>query len=112
MKLYRVLPLLCSIKIWIQRFIAAIYAINGLLGSIDHQGGPLQTSSVSVNSLPDYHDYQDAIAEEGTGYPKMDPLDFPKVTRELGIEACEYVNAFFPNRETDKVFIKERYRAF
>ena len=50
----------------------AVYALNGLLGSIDHKGGPLQTTHVSVNGIPDYHDYQDAIAEEGTGYPKMD----------------------------------------
>ena len=41
------------------------------------------------------------------GYEKIAFLDFPKVTRGLGIEACEYVNAFFPNRETDKAFIKE-----
>jgi|TARA_B110000467_G_C18317112_1_gene482375 L-ribulose-5-phosphate 3-epimerase len=41
------------------------------------------------------------------GYEKIDFLDFPKVTRELGIEACEYVNAFFPNREPETAFIKE-----
>ena len=41
------------------------------------------------------------------GYEKIDFLDFPEVTRELGFEACEYVNAFFPNRDTDKPFIKE-----
>ena len=62
----------------------AIYAINALLGSIEHEGGPQQTASISVNSLPDYHPYQDEIAEEGTGYPKMDQRGtylFPALTK-------------------------------
>ncbi|NOY51757.1 MAG: molybdopterin-dependent oxidoreductase [Chlorobi bacterium] len=50
----------------------SIYALNGLLGSIDHEGGPLQDVSSSVNGIPSYSDYQDEIAIEGTGYPKID----------------------------------------
>jgi sugar phosphate isomerase/epimerase len=41
------------------------------------------------------------------GYKPMDALDFPKVTKNLGIDAVEYVGSFFPNREPDMKFTKE-----
>ncbi len=51
----------------------AIYALNGLLGSIGNVGGVLRkNSSPSSNGIPDYHPYQDEIAEAGVGNPKID----------------------------------------
>lgn len=41
------------------------------------------------------------------GYKPMDALDFPKVTKNLGIDAVEYVGHFFPNREPKMKFTKE-----
>ncbi|MCM8530644.1 MAG: sugar phosphate isomerase/epimerase [Lentisphaeraceae bacterium] len=41
------------------------------------------------------------------GYKKMDSLDFPKVTRSMGIEAVEYVGHFFPEGNPDIAFSKE-----
>lgn len=35
-------------------------------------------------------------------------IDFPRITREqFGIEAVEYVNSFFPDRQPNKEFVKE-----
>ena len=44
---------------------------------------------------------------------KLDPLDFPRFTREeFGLEAVEYVNGFFPDKATDFDWLRElRMRA-
>ncbi len=58
----------------------AIYAINGLLGSIDHPGGPITTVSTKSNAAPSPNAYVDAIATNGLTYPKIDQrgtLAFP-----------------------------------
>ena len=41
------------------------------------------------------------------GHKKMESLDFPKVTRAMGIEAVEYVGHFFPDGKPDMKFTKE-----
>ena len=41
------------------------------------------------------------------GYKEMDSLDFPKVTRSMGIGAVEYVAHFFPDKKPDMKFTKE-----
>jgi sugar phosphate isomerase/epimerase len=43
----------------------------------------------------------------GRTEPHLDPMDFPKITRELGIEAVEYVNQFYMEHGTDAVYLKE-----
>ncbi len=59
----------------------AIYALNGLLGSVDNVGGPVRKESTpSTSSYADYHAYQDDIAKTGAAYPKIDQrgtLKFP-----------------------------------
>lgn len=37
----------------------------------------------------------------------LDPLDFPKVARERGIEAVEYVNTFFFDRARDRPYLAD-----
>ncbi len=67
----------------------AIHALNGLLGSVDHQGGPVKKVSVSssTNGIPDYSSYQDAIATTGVDNPKIDQrgtLEFPAMNKASG----------------------------
>lgn len=38
---------------------------------------------------------------------KLDNLDFAKVTREMGIDAVEYVNQFFMDKATDMAYLRE-----
>lgn len=51
---------------------SAIHALNGLLGSVDNEGGTLRHSSVPIGSEPAADDYVDDIAREGRTYPKID----------------------------------------
>ncbi|KKK47350.1 hypothetical protein LCGC14_3156110, partial [marine sediment metagenome] len=65
----------------------AIYALNGLLGSVDHKGGPVRKISPSAAGIPDYSAYQDATAITGTAYSKIDQrgtLRFPAMNKSSG----------------------------
>ncbi len=66
----------------------AIYALNGLLGSIDNVGGVVRkNSSPSSNGIPDYKPYQDEIAKNGASNPKIDQrgtLAFPAMKKHTG----------------------------
>ncbi|VAW23663.1 Respiratory arsenate reductase, Mo binding subunit (ArrA) [hydrothermal vent metagenome] len=63
----------------------AIWALNGLLGSIDNVGGPVRKPSTpSTSGIADYHPYQDDIAKTGASYPKIDQrgtLRFPALKK-------------------------------
>ena len=50
----------------------AIYALNGLLGSIDNVGGPIRKPSISIAALPSNTAYLDEIAKTGSAKPKID----------------------------------------
>lgn len=51
----------------------AIYALNGLLGSIDNVGGPVRKESTpSTSGIASYSAYQDDTAKAGAGMPKID----------------------------------------
>jgi anaerobic selenocysteine-containing dehydrogenase len=65
----------------------AIYALNGLLGSVEHQGGPVKKVSNSKAGIPDYAAYQDTIATEGAGNSKIDQrgsLTMPAMKKASG----------------------------
>jgi len=66
----------------------AIYALNGLLGSIGNVGGVLRkNSSPSSNGIPSYSAYQDDIAKTGTGFGKIDQrgyLEMPSMKKASG----------------------------
>lgn len=58
----------------------AAHALNGLVGSVDNQGGTLRESKIPTAGLPKYEDYQDDIAKAGTKNKKIDQrgtLEFP-----------------------------------
>jgi len=56
-------------------------------------------------SLAQYSFHRSLFGRDG--YKKMAALDFPKVTKSLGINAVEYVGTFFPDRKPDMAFSKE-----
>ena len=66
----------------------AIYALNGLLGSIGNVGGVLRkNSSPSSNGIPAYSAYQDDIAKAGASNPKIDQrgtLAMPAMNKASG----------------------------
>ncbi len=49
-----------------------IHALNGLLGSVDHPGGPITLVSTKSNGAPSPNDYVDEISSNGLSYPKID----------------------------------------
>jgi anaerobic selenocysteine-containing dehydrogenase len=50
----------------------AVHALNGLLGSIDVEGGTLQSSSVPVGKFPGFDVYLDDLAKAGGKQKKID----------------------------------------
>ncbi|MDZ7777986.1 MAG: molybdopterin-dependent oxidoreductase [Bacteroidales bacterium] len=65
----------------------AIYALNGLLGSVDNEGGPLRKPSHATAGIPDFSAYQDDIALQGTDNQKIDQrgyLAFPSIKKKSG----------------------------
>lgn len=62
----------------------AIHALNGLLGSVDHEGGTLRHPSVSAAPQPSDDSYLDEIAINGLKKPKIDQRgykEFPALAR-------------------------------
>ncbi len=65
----------------------AIHALNGLLGSIDNEGGPFKKVSALASGIPSYSAYQDTIAQNGAGNPKIDQrgtLTMPSMKKASG----------------------------
>ncbi|MBM2814762.1 MAG: anaerobic selenocysteine-containing dehydrogenase [Ignavibacteria bacterium] len=50
----------------------AIHALNGLLGSIDNEGGTLRNGKVTLGSFPSDANYIDQIAKDGAAKKKID----------------------------------------
>ncbi len=62
----------------------AAYALNGLTGGIDNEGGVLAYNSTVYDSLPDHDDFVDDLAKEGNAYEKIDQrgrLEWPNLAR-------------------------------
>lgn len=65
----------------------AIYALNGLLGSVDNYGGPTRSVSASSSAIPSVTNYIDEIAAIGNSNKKIDQrgtLRFPAMNKESG----------------------------
>lgn len=61
----------------------ACHALNGLVGSVDHEGGILQARSVSVNKSPDTKAYIDPRFADSLKKPKIDQRgtkNFPNIS--------------------------------
>ncbi len=50
----------------------AIHALNGLLGSVDNEGGSIRGTSLPHTSLPGTDDFIDDISASGLQFPKID----------------------------------------
>lgn len=50
----------------------AVHALNGLVGSIDVEGGTLQTTSAPVAKFPGFNAYLDKVAKAGAKHKKLD----------------------------------------
>lgn len=62
----------------------AIHALNGLLGSVDNEGGTLREPSVQVGTIPAVDNYLDEIAKAGLNQKKIDgrgDIDFPAMDK-------------------------------
>mgnify|MGYP002725506996 CR=1 FL=1 len=56
----------------------AAHALNGLVGSVDNEGGTVRGSKIPVNKVPDYKPFYDEIAKAGTKHKKMDQRGYMK----------------------------------
>jgi anaerobic selenocysteine-containing dehydrogenase len=62
----------------------AVHALNGLLGSIDNQGGPLAGAKIPVAKIPKFDKYQDDLAKKHSKMQKIDQRgykQFPALTK-------------------------------
>lgn len=62
----------------------AVHALNGLLGSVDHEGGALAKASIPAKGLPKYGDYQDELAKKHSKAKKIDrrgTKEFPALNK-------------------------------
>ncbi len=50
----------------------AVEALNGLLGSVDNEGGPIAASKIPVKKIPKYDDYKDELAKKHSKFQKID----------------------------------------
>lgn len=63
---------------------SAIHALNGLLGSVDNEGGTLRNPPVPLGRLPAHDAYMDDVAKAGIKMPKIDQRGtkkFPAMAR-------------------------------
>ncbi|RMD51364.1 MAG: dehydrogenase, partial [Ignavibacteria bacterium] len=62
----------------------AIHALNGILGSVDNEGGPIAMVKPKVNKFPKYDAYKDELAKKHSKLPKIDgrgTLEFPSLKK-------------------------------
>lgn len=84
----------------------AIHALNGLVGSIDHEGGTIRGASIAHQGLPDNSTFIDDISREGIKYQKIDQRgyrEFPALKE--GISGGGVVT----NRVADAILNEDPY---
>lgn len=62
----------------------AAHALNGLVGSVDHRGGTVQSTKIPINATPSYKAYQDEQAKTNSKKKKIDQrgtLEFPALKK-------------------------------
>lgn len=50
----------------------AVHALAGLLGSVDHKGGSMQSMKIPVKEIPKYDEYKDDLAKKHSKMKKID----------------------------------------
>ncbi len=89
----------------------AVYALNGLLGSIDAEGGVWQSSSVPVAAFPKSDAYLDEVAKGASKFKKLDgrgAKDMPAMMNARpgsGVVTNNVANGMLKDPGAVKVFI-------
>ncbi|MCL5807671.1 MAG: molybdopterin-dependent oxidoreductase, partial [Deltaproteobacteria bacterium] len=88
-----------------------VYALNGLLGSIDNEGGVLRSQRVPTGKFPGYESFEDEIAKKFSKEKKLDgrgAKDMPAMMNAKpgsGVVTNNVANGLLKNPEAIKVFI-------
>jgi anaerobic selenocysteine-containing dehydrogenase len=89
----------------------AVHALNGLLGSIDVEGGTLQSSSVPLGKFPGFDAYVDDVAKAGGKQKKIDgrgAKDMPAMMNARpgsGVVTNNVANGMLKDPEAVKVLL-------
>jgi anaerobic selenocysteine-containing dehydrogenase len=62
----------------------AVHALNGLIGSIDHEGGVLAGAKIPAKGIPSFSDYQDDLSKKHSKMQKIDQRgykEFPALNK-------------------------------
>ncbi len=88
-----------------------VHALNGLLGSIDVEGGVLRSQKVPIAAFPKYDSFEDEIAKKFSKGKKLDgrgAKDMPAMMNAKpgsGVVTNNVANGLLKNPEAIKVFI-------
>ena len=89
----------------------AVHALNGLLGSVDNEGGVLRSQKVPTASFPKYESFEDEIAKKFSKEKKLDgrgAKDMPAMMSAKpgsGVVTNNVANGMLKNPEAIQVFI-------
>jgi anaerobic selenocysteine-containing dehydrogenase len=89
----------------------AVYVLNGVLGSIDAEGGTLQSGKAPIDKFPAFDKYQDETAKKFGKEKKLDgrgAKDMPAMMNAKpgsGVVTNNVANGMLKNPEAVKVFI-------
>ncbi|OGR29382.1 MAG: dehydrogenase [Desulfuromonadales bacterium GWD2_61_12] len=89
----------------------AVHALNGLVGSVDVEGGTLQSGKVPVDKFPPFDAYQDEVAKKFGKEKKLDgrgAKDMPALMNAKpgsGVVTNNVANGMLKNPEAVKVFL-------
>jgi anaerobic selenocysteine-containing dehydrogenase len=84
----------------------AIHALNGLLGSVDNEGGTLRAMKVLSNSYPNVAPYEDEIAANGLKYQKIDQRGYKAFP---SMDAGKIGTAVVTNNVADAILASDPY---
>jgi len=88
-----------------------VHALNGLLGSVDNEGGVLRSQKVPTASFPKYDSFEDEIAKKFSKEKKLDgrgAKDMPAMMNAKpgsGVVTNNVANGMLKNPDAVKVFI-------
>lgn len=84
----------------------AIHSLNGLLGSVDNEGGTLRSPSISSKSYPDVVPYEDDIAKAGLKFKKIDQRGYKAFP---SLDAGKVGTAVVTNNVADAILAEDPY---
>ncbi len=84
----------------------AIHALNGLLGSVDNEGGTMRGASIPHNGLPSADDYTDEVASEGRKHQKIDQRGYKEFP---ALKSGRPGSGVVTNRVADAILAEDPY---